>query len=103
MLMFKRDPKPDRPRADSTLSESLSSSSAGLDTARFICQIAAIIGDGTIVIPGLKAIAQLGLEIIKIAQVRIVVSLAVAFSPLLVLSSIVGVLTGIKSSQRRLY
>jgi hypothetical protein len=47
-----------------------SSLSASLDTARLKLQATADIANGTIIIPSLKAVAELAVQIIDIAKVR---------------------------------
>jgi len=63
---FKRIFKHDKAQAPAG-----SSTFSGLDTAKIVLQATANLGDGALTVPGLKAAAQLALQIIDIAKVRV--------------------------------
>lgn len=72
---FRRIFKRDEAQLPADPSEAEPSTFSGLDTAKTILQATANLGDGALTVPGLKAAAQLAIQIIDIAKVRIFIYL----------------------------
>lgn len=64
--LLDRKPKVARPRK----TQDSNTRAPGLDQAKFVFQALSNLGDGVLTIPGLKAAAQLVVQIIEVAQVR---------------------------------